>query len=325
MAERRIAVTGAAGFIGSHLCERLIRDGHDVVGLDNFDPFYPRAVKEENLSGLLQAPGFSFLETDVREAGVVEGAFRDRDAVVHLAARAGVRPSLKDPVGYAEVNVAGTAAVLEAARRAGVPRFLFASSSSVYGEGAEAPFREDGSLGRPASPYAATKVAGEALCRSYVGRIPNVVALRLFSVFGPRQRPDLAIHDFARRILAGEELPLFGSSDRYRDYTYVDDIVEGIVAALEIDPEWTILNLGSGRPITLGKLVAALEDVLGRRTETRMVPAATGDLFGTWADVSLASEMLGYEPRTPLETGIGRFIEWLTDHERRARSRPPGD
>ncbi len=312
----RILLTGAAGFIGSHLAAQLLGEGHAVVGLDNFDDFYEPARKRRNAEALSGFPGFRLVEGDIRTREAVEPALEGVDAVIHLAARAGVRPSFPLPGLYSEVNVAGTGTLLDLASAQGVPRFVFISSSSVYGEGPKTPFTEKAVLGTPMSPYAATKIAGELLCRAFSHRIPCIAILRLFSVFGPRQRPDLALHKFARLLDAGKPIPVFGPVDSFRDYTYVEDIVEGIVAALEVDPPWSVLNLGSGRPVTLDEMIRQLEAAMGREAERQLLPAHKGDLFGTWADIRAAEDLLGYRPKWRFEDGVRRFVEWFLEDER---------
>lgn len=319
-------VTGAAGFIGSHVVEALLARGHRVVGLDNFDDFYPRAVKEGNLAGALGADGFQLVEGDVRDTRLLGGLLRADTVVVHLAARAGVRPSIQHPERYASVNVVGTAAVLEAARLAGARRLLFASSSSVYGDRAPVPFREDAPAGEPISPYAATKRAGELLCATYAHLYPlRIAALRFFTVYGPRQRPDLAIHAFTRRIAAGEPIPYFGDGTAERDYTYIDDIVEGVLGAVV----WTgadpgprgaleIVNLGGSRTTRLDRLVELIAAALAAEGLPAAVrldrrPAQPGDVRRTFADVGKAGRLFGYAPRTPLEEGIPRFVRWFKE------------
>lgn len=311
----RILVTGAAGFIGSNLCARLLSEEHEVLGIDNFDDFYDPSQKRANLQGLEGRPGWELREVDILERERLEETVRGVDAVIHLAARAGVRPSFDRPALYASVNVAGTGNLIECCLGAGVSRFIFGSSSSVYGEGAEVPFRESRPLGEPKSPYAATKVAGEALLGSFRERFESLTILRFFTVYGPAQRPDLAIHKFARRILAGEPIPVFGPTSSYRDYTYVDDIVDGVVRALRTNPRWAVLNLASGAPITLEDMITGLEDALGRRAVRLELPPQEGDLAGTWADISLAREMLGFAPRHSFAEGLQRFKEWLLETE----------
>lgn len=317
-------VTGAAGFIGSHVVEALLARGHRVVGLDNFDDFYPREVKERNLAAVLDAPAFQLVEGDVRDGQLLAGLLRAETVVVHLAARAGVRPSILHPELYTSVNVLGTATVLEAARLAGVRRVVFASSSSVYGDSAPVPFREDWPAVEPISPYAATKRAGELLCATYAQLYPlRIAALRFFTVYGPRQRPDLAIHAFTRRTAAGEPITLYGDGSTERDYTWIDDIVGGVLGAVE----WTgaetgprgameIVNLGGSRTTRLDRLVELIAAALaaeGLPAEVRLErrPAQPGDVRRTYADVSKAGRLLGYAPGTPVEEGIPRFVRWF--------------
>jgi UDP-glucuronate 4-epimerase len=311
----RIAVTGAAGFIGSHLCERLLGGGHIVVGVDNFDDFYDPERKRRNVAALAGNPRFRLVEADVGDRDVMARVLAGIDGVVHLAARAGVRPSFAQPEVYARVNVSASATLLEVMSELRVPRLVFISSSTVYGDGAESPFREDGELGVPKSPYAATKVAGELLCRAFAHRIPSITILRLFSVYGPRQRPDLAIHKFARCILAGEPIPVLGTTESFRDYTYVDDAVSGIARAVEHDQPWTVLNLGGGSPVVLEEMISGLERSLGRTVGRRVLPPHPGDLFGTWADISSAGRVLGFQPTWSFERGVRRFVDWFLEDE----------
>ncbi|HEY2730756.1 MAG TPA: SDR family NAD(P)-dependent oxidoreductase [Polyangia bacterium] len=314
----RVLVTGAAGFIGSHLSERLVARGDEVVGLDNFDAFYPRAVKERNLATLAASPRFSLVEGDLRQPADLERAFAKSkpDAVVHLAALAGVRPSLADPARYADVNVLGTVRVTEAARAHGVRRIVFASSSSVYGLDSEPPFKESDPCLRPVSPYASTKRAGElGLFTAHHLYGLDVTCLRFFTVYGPRQRPDLAIHKFARLILAGKPIELFGDGGTSRDYTWVDDIIDGVVASIDEQgrgaPAFRIYNLGGSRTTTLLRLVELISDALGKKPIVEWKPEQPGDMTRTLADVSLAGRALGYVPRVPIEEGISRFAAWV--------------
>jgi len=312
----RILVSGAAGFIGSFACERLLGDGHRVVGLDNFDPFYDRPVKEANLAPSLAHGRFAFVEADIRDSAAIgevfaaHGAF---DAVVHLAARAGVRPSIRDPIGYEEVNVRGTMNLLEhAARGKNRPRFIFGSSSSVYGNSPKVPFSESDNVDRPISPYAATKKAGELVCHAYHHLYGLATCcLRFFTVYGPRQRPDLAIHKFARNILAGKPIQVFGDLAASRDYTYVDDVVLGISRAVERCDGYEIINLGSSRGVSLRDMIAAVSKACNRRPIIEQMPPQPGDVARTWADVEKAGRLLGYRPTVPFEEGIERFVEWL--------------
>jgi UDP-glucuronate 4-epimerase len=312
----RVLVTGAAGFIGSTLVDRLLAEGREVVGLDSFDPFYPEAHKRRNLAGALRRPAFRLERGDVRDAAAVEAAFAAArpDAVVHLAALAGVRPSLERPAEYADVNVRGTAVVLEAAARFGRPRVVFGSSSSVYGERAGGPFRETDPVERPVSPYAATKRAGELVAHAFHhARGLSVVCARIFTAYGPRQRPDLAIRKFAERMLQGQPIPVYGDGRSLRDFTYVDDLVDGLVRAIDRDLGFAILNLGAGREVALLDVVKLLEAELGVAARIEWQPARTGDVRRTWADTGAAQEALGYAPRVPLEEGIRRFAAWLEE------------
>lgn len=310
-----ILVTGGAGFIGSSLVDRLLAAGEAVGILDNFDPFYPAEIKRRNLAGALRSPRCTFVEGDIRDAELLERTFaRLRpERVAHLAARAGVRPSLEDPAGYADVNVTGTARLLEAARRHGVRRFVFGSSSSVYGSTLQIPFREDARVDCPVSPYAATKKAGEEMGFTYHHLYGlEVSCLRFFTVYGPRQRPEMAIHRFTRLIDSGQEVPVFGSGDSSRDYTYIDDIVDGLVGALERPlPGWSIYNLGESATTKLGELVQLISEALGKPARIKRFPEQPGDVPMTCADVSLARRDLGYAPRVSIRDGIPRFVEWF--------------
>lgn len=316
----RIVVTGAAGFIGSHLCERLISDGHDVVGVDNFDDFYDPRRKVENLARLEEEAGFSFQEVDVRSRSSLDPVLAGADAVVHLAARAGVRSSFRDAGRYSDINVTGTAVVLEAASALAVPRVIFASSSSVYGQAGTTPFREGDEPRAPLSPYASTKAVGEMLCRNFAPRFSSVTVLRLFTVYGPRQRPDLAIHKFANRIVNRQSIPVYGTMQSFRDYTYVEDTVSAVAAALEVDQPWLVLNVGSGRPITLAQMIGTLESALGSSAQRVELDSPPGDTFGTWADISRAEHLLGYRPRWAFEDGIEQFARWFMEAQRSSRS-----
>jgi len=309
-----ILVTGGAGFIGSHLVEALVREGHSVTAADNFDPFYDRSLKRLNLAACLRSGAAALHEVDICDRDAVMRLFEDvrPEAVVHLAARAGVRPSLDNPLRYAETNVTGTVHLLDASVRFGVRKFVFASSSSVYGRTAPVPFSEEQPALEPASPYAATKAAGEALCASYSGcyGLP-AVALRLFTVYGPRQRPDLAIHKFTDRLLRGEPLQVYGDGTSSRDYTYVGDIVSGIVSAIHYCTEgYSLFNLGNDRPVPLLGLIRRLEDALGVTARLERLPEQTGDMPHTWANIDKARRLLDYRPDTPLEDGLSSFISW---------------
>ncbi|MBA2458460.1 MAG: NAD-dependent epimerase/dehydratase family protein [Gemmatimonadales bacterium] len=312
----RILVTGAAGFIGSHLVEALARRGDEVIGIDNFDSFYPREVKERNLAEMGSPPGFRFRELDMLDAETLESLLDPATVVVHLAAKAGVRPSLADPVGYARANVTGTAAVVEAARRAGVSRFVFGSSSSVYGDSTPVPFREDAIAIEPVSPYAATKRAGELFLQSVapIYRL-RAASLRFFTVYGPRQRPDLAIHAFTRRMVEGRALTLFGDGTQSRDYTYCDDIVAGVLAAVDWTAEAPFgvetFNLGGNRTVPTGAMVEEIAGALGMRPTIEWAPMQPGDVQRTAADLTKSGAVLGYAPRTPFPEGVRRFVAWF--------------
>lgn len=319
----RILVTGAAGFIGSHLVDALLAQEHAVLGLDNFDAAYDRAVKEANLSAALCHARFRFEEADILDhVQLLETAKKFQpEAIVHLAAKAGVQPSLKDPIAYQRVNVQGTQNVLEAAKAVEVKQFLFASSSSVYGINPDVPWREDAAVLRPISPYAATKVAGELLGHVY-GHLYGLrfVALRFFTVYGPRQRPDLAIHKFARLMLEGKPVPLYGDGCASRDYTFVDDVIQGICAALAYDgSDYEIFNLGHHRTIPLLELVHHLERALGVRAKVVFEPEKPGDVPQTCADIGKAARLLGYRPKTDFAQGLGAFKGWLLSQPQRIK------
>ncbi len=309
----RILVTGGAGFIGSHLVERLLGAGHEVAILDDFNDFYDPQIKRANLAGV--AADVRIHQLDLRNANGVRDLFHQEkfEAIAHLAARAGVRPSISHPQLYYDTNVAGTLHLLEAARLTGIKRFVFASSSSVYGVSKMVPFSEDLHLTQTISPYAATKIAGEFLCSTYSHLYQmRVVALRFFTVYGARQRPDLAIHHFTQRIHAGQPINQFGDGTTRRDYTYIDDIIQGVMAALEYEgPLFDIFNLGESQTIELRELIAAIEGVLGRKAEINRLPEQPGDVPLTCADISKAQRLLGYKPTTPLAVGLPKFVDWF--------------
>ena len=307
-----ILVTGGAGFIGSHLVERLLADGHGVAVIDDFNDFYAPAIKRDNLAAVRE--GIVLHEIDLRQAEVVSRVVREGrfDAIIHLAARAGVRPSIQQPRLYVETNVTGTLNLLEAARQHGVRRFVFASSSSVYGLCKNPPFREDEPLPGTISPYAATKLAGEQLCSTYAHLYDmRTVCLRFFTVYGPRQRPDLAIHQFTRRIHRGQPIDQFGDGTTRRDYTFVDDIIQGVVAALSYEgARFDIFNLGESATTPLRDLIRQIETVLDRPARINRLPEQPGDVPMTCADISKARRLLGYAPTTPIALGIPKFVEW---------------
>lgn len=308
-----ILLTGGAGFIGSHLAERLLVQGHRLILIDELNDFYSPEVKRRNLSEIRARGEFEFVEADICESkldGIFEG--QRPEVVIHLAARAGVRPSLEQPLLYEKSNVHGTLHLLELARKFGVRKFVFASSSSIYGTTSQAPFSENEANPNPISPYGVTKLAGEKLCYCYA-RLYSIsaVCLRFFTVYGPRQRPDLAIHKFARLIQAGQEIPMFGDGSSLRDYTYIDDIVDGIVAALSLDVEYEVFNLGNANPIPLSRMIQHLEKQLGKPARVKRQELQPGDMPFTHADLSKAQCLLGYEPKVPFEEGLSRFVSWF--------------
>jgi UDP-glucuronate 4-epimerase len=311
-------VTGAAGFIGSHLARALLDRGNRVVGVDNYDPFYERGAKEAN-ADRLAGERFELIEADIRDREGMAGLL-DRvrpDAVYHMAALAGVRPSIQDPGRYASVNVDGLMAVLDAARRGGCRHVLFASSSSVYGNNRKVPFAETDPVDEPISPYAATKRAGELICHTYCHLFGlSIACLRLFTVYGPAQRPDLAIGKFMRLIAAGEPVPMYGDGTTSRDYTFIDDIIDGCLGAaarLSREPEgfYRIWNLGGSHPVTLGTMIEAIGRVLDRTPEIERLPVQAGDVERTWADLTRSRAELGYEPQMSFEQGLARQWAWM--------------
>lgn len=310
---KKVFVTGAAGFIGSHLCERLVGRECHVVGLDNFDSFYDPEIKRRNLSGLMGSTQFDLAEADIRDEHVLHRIMADPiDVVVHLAAKAGVRPSIEDPMGYQDVNIRGTMEVLESARRFGVRKVIFASSSSVYGNNPKVPFSETDNVDHPISPYAATKKAGELLCYTYSHLYDmDITCLRFFTAYGPRQRPDLAMSKFARLIEQGKPIPVYGDGSMRRDFTYIDDIIDGTISAMERCAGYEIYNLGESRPVRVDELIAAMETALGKKATIERLPMQPGDVIQTCADISKARRQLGFEPKTTLEAGLKKFVEWM--------------
>jgi UDP-glucuronate 4-epimerase len=309
----RILVTGGAGFIGSHLVEKLLALGHEVAILDDFNDFYDPQIKRANIVAVSRDAALHRI--DLRDSAAVRALFHREKfgAIAHLAARAGVRPSIQNPQLYYDTNVEGTLHLLEAARMTGVERFIFASSSSVYGATDKVPFCEDQRLIQTLSPYGATKVAGEFLCSTYshLYRM-RVVALRYFTVYGPRQRPDLAIHRFTQRIFVGRPIEQFGDGTTRRDYTYIDDIVQGTVAAFEYDgPLFDLFNLGESQTIQLKELISAVETALGKKAKINQLPEQPGDMRLTCADISKAKKLLGYNPKTKFHDGLPRFVDWF--------------
>jgi UDP-glucuronate 4-epimerase len=311
-----VMVTGGAGFIGSHLLERLIEKGRRVLCLDNFDPYYPPALKRRNLQGALSSEGVRLVEADVRDREALRAVLASESvgAIVHLAARAGVRPSLQEPELYLDVNVRGTLNLLAAAREFGVPRVVFASSSSVYGL-IEGMAREDHTPCHPLSPYGASKVAAEALCSAYAKTGgPSVVALRFFTVYGPRQRPDMAINRFTRLIASGQQIDVHGDGRSLRDYTFISDIVNGTEAALEASlPEYHVFNLGRGQPTVLLDVIRLIEKGLEAKAKLQFLPQPPGEPPLTHADISKAGGLLGYRPSVSIEEGVARYVRWFRE------------
>lgn len=306
----KVLVTGGAGFIGSHTLDALRARGDETALLDDFNDFYDPAVKRRQAA----ATGASIFDADLRDRAAVRAALQSfrPDAIIHLAARAGVRPSIADPRLYLDVNLTGTLNLLDEAVAAGIRRLVFSSSSSVYGNNPKVPFAETDPLESIISPYAVTKLAGEQLCRIHAQLHGlSITALRFFTVYGPRQRPDLAISKFVRHVSAGQPIDLYGDGGTSRDYTYVDDIAAGVLAALDrLQPGFRVYNLGGEHPVTLAELVAAVERVTGKTAVIRRLPAQPGDVDRTWADLSLARTELGYAPRMPLDEGIRRYRDW---------------
>ncbi|HEX6045767.1 MAG TPA: GDP-mannose 4,6-dehydratase [Pyrinomonadaceae bacterium] len=313
---KRILVTGGAGFIGSHLVDRLLKSNVEhVTVVDDFNDFYDPRIKRANIRHQLDDLRYQLVEADIRDPESLERSLANThfDCIVHLAARAGVRPSLAQPLLYNETNVNGTLNLLEFARQHGIKQFVFGSSSSVYGINAKVPFSEDDPIRQPISPYAATKGAGELLCHTYSHLYGiRCVCLRFFTVYGPRQRPDLAIHKFARLISDGKPIPVFGDGTTRRDYTYVDDIIDGVVASINYDQSaYEVINLGESRTVELRELIALLEKELDAHAVIDRQPPQPGDVPQTFADISKARKLLGYNPQTQIEDGLRRFVEWF--------------
>jgi UDP-glucuronate 4-epimerase len=311
---KHILLTGGAGFIGSHVTESLLQTGHQVTVIDNFDDFYDKNIKVSNLKNVENHPCFRFIEADICDQEKLEQLLQDQyDAIVHLAAKAGVRPSIQQPRVYQQVNVTGTQVMLDIAYKKGIQQFVFGSSSSVYGVNPNVPWSEKDNVLQPISPYAATKIAGELLGHVYSHLYGiRFIALRFFTVFGPRQRPDLAIAKFCQLIKNGKPIPFYGDGSTRRDYTYVADIVAGIVSALEYTKSnYEIINLGNHRTVSLRELVTALETALGQAAHIEYLPEQEGDVPQTFANIDCAQQLLGYQPKTSLETGLSAYIHWL--------------
>lgn len=314
--EKNILVTGGAGFIGSHLVRHLLaEDAWNVGVVDNFNDFYSPEIKRRNIDSFLNDSHFKLYENDICDDESLRAVFADNkfDVIVHLAARAGVRPSLEEPKLYAETNINGTLNLLEMAREFGVKQFVFGSSSSVYGENCKVPFSENDKVAEPISPYAATKIAGEMLCHTY-SHLYNIrtICLRFFTVYGASQRPDLAIHKFARLISANKPIPVFGDGKTRRDYTYIEDIIQGVRAAIDYDKSiHEVINLGESQTVELHELISLLEKNLEKKAIIERKPMQPGDVPQTFADISKAKELLNYYPQTKIEKGIAKFVEWF--------------
>lgn len=311
-----VLVTGAAGFIGSHLCRRLLAGDEQVIGLDNFDTFYAPAVKRANIAQFAKSDRFELTAGDIRDAEFVDAILKNHsiDIIVHLAAKAGVRGSIEEPLSYADVNVNGTVVMLETAKKYGIDKFVFASSSSVYGNNDKTPFCETDNVDFPVSIYAATKKAGELICHTYSSLYDmNITCLRFFTVYGSAQRPDLAIHKFARLIEAGLPIPVFGNGSMRRDHTYIDDIIDGVVSAMETCKGFEIYNLGNSIPVRLDELIGEIEKALGKKAVINRLPLQPGDVFQTYADITKAKSRFGYNPKTDLSVGLKNFVQWLRD------------
>lgn len=313
--KKTILVTGGAGFIGSHLCERLLKEGHVVICLDNFDSYYDPNLKIRNVEEISQKyPGlFTVTRGDIRNRDHLTDLFKKSqvDAVFHLAARAGVRPSIADPLLYEDVNLRGTTMLLDACKEFKIHHFIFASSSSVYGENQRVPFSEKDLDIQPISPYGATKRAGELLCFSYHHLFKmNIACLRIFTAYGPRQRPEMAIHKFTSLINQGKEIPMYGDGSSKRDYTYIDDLIEGMMAVLQRHQGYEIYNLGESQTTSLKELIGMISSELGKKAKIKAMDPQPGDVSITYADITKAKQLLNYQPRVKMEEGIKRFVEW---------------
>ena len=316
---KNILVTGGAGFIGSHLVDRLLSEGQwRVFVVDDLNDFYDPAIKVANASTHENNSNYQLFKADIRDQAALQEIFaaHDFDCIVHLAARAGVRPSLDQPLLYAETNINGTMNLLEQAREHGIKQFVFGSSSSVYGVNAKVPFAEDDPIRQPISPYAATKAAGELICHTYTHLYGiRSVCLRFFTVYGPRQRPDLAIHKFARLISEDKRIPVFGDGTTRRDYTFIDDIIAGVRSAIDYDrTDYEVINLGESRTVELRELIALLEKELGKTAQIDLQPLQPGDVPQTFADIAKARRLLGYNPQTQIEEGIRTFVRWFQEN-----------
>jgi nucleoside-diphosphate-sugar epimerase len=315
-----IIVTGCAGFIGSHLSEKLLKNGHQVIGIDNFDPFYHWQIKERNLSGFINHPAFRFIEVDLADFQPLAKSLKHDqiDVVVHLAGKAGVRPSIDDPQAYIRANITATQNVLDLMKHKNIKKMAFASSSSVYGNTKETPFHEGQDVNQPISPYAFTKKACELMNHTYHALYRmDIVNLRFFTVFGPRQRPDLAIHKFTKLILNGEEIPMFGDGSTSRDYTYYEDTISGIESAIHYlqnhEQVYEIINLGNNQPVKLSDMIAAIEKACGIKANIKQLPMQPGDVDITFANIEKAKTLLGYNPHYSFQEGVKNFVAWYKE------------
>ncbi|HLB25761.1 MAG TPA: GDP-mannose 4,6-dehydratase [Nitrospirota bacterium] len=314
----KILITGGAGFIGSSVADKLLGRGDHVVALDNFDEFYDPRIKRRNIEGALRDPKFKLVEGDIRDLALLKELFSEEkpDMVFHLAARAGVRPSITDPLLYEDVNIKGTMNLLEMAKEPGLRGFIFASSSSVYGSNKKVPFSETDSVDNPVSPYAATKKACELICYTYHHLYNiNISCLRFFTVYGPRQRPEMAIHKFTRLIDQGRPVPMFGDGTSKRDYTYIDDIADGVIKSIDFNAPYDIFNIGESQTTELRELISLIEKYLGKKAVIEQLPDQPGDVPITYADITKSRKVLGYDPRTKVEEGVGRFVEWYKENK----------
>lgn len=315
---KKIMVTGCAGFIGSSLTDKLLSEGKEVIGIDNFNDYYDVKIKEANIFQAQQNPHFKLYRVDIENKEDLEKVFKNEDieSIVHLAARAGVRPSIEHPLEYIKTNILGTGNILELMKQYGIKKLVFASSSSVYGNCQEEKFREDIKVSKPISPYAATKLSCEGLCYTYSHLYQmQVICLRFFTVYGPRQRPDLAINKFSRLIEAGEKIPMYGDGSSMRDYTYIDDILQGIEGAINYNQtNYEIINIGGGSPISLRTMIETLEEVIGKPAQIEELPMQAGDVNKTVSDISKARLLLGYKPSTTFKSGIEQYRKWRKSH-----------
>jgi len=311
---RKALITGGAGFIASNLIEQLLKEDFELTVIDNFDPYYDRSIKERNLANFINNPNVKFIECDIRDWDKMQAELLDSyDTIVHIAAKAGVRPSIKAPRAYQEVNVNGTQNMMELAKICKTKQFVFASSSSVYGVNPNMPWKEDDHVLKPISPYASSKISGELLGHVY-SKLNDMrfIALRFFTVYGPRQRPDLAIHKFVKKIQAGEPIPVYGDGSTERDYTFVGDTIKGIRAAMDYDKSmFEIINLGNHQTVSLKEMIETIETVLGKKAIIDRQPEQPGDVPKTYADISKAKELLNYQPNTEFIDGVRSFVEWM--------------